>query len=75
MRPTQGQDRAGHTYIEFPFGDTEHLRVTHLPESYDGCERFRIQIRAANDKLRRGPEVTYRELADLLWAAGRLRSL
>lgn len=23
MRPPQGKHRAGHTYIEFPFGDTE----------------------------------------------------
>ena len=81
MRPKIALDhgaRRQQRYIEFPFGDTEHLRITHLPdgvEGHDDLERFRVQIRNANGHLRGGPQLTYGELADVLWAAGYLRTM
>ncbi len=74
MAWTEDTDTSGHRYIEFPFGETEHLRVTYIPESYDGEERFRLQIRGRKGHLRQGPEVTYGELANLTWGAAKLRS-
>jgi len=67
-------DSSQQRYVDIPAGVGEHVRVTFIPSEKAGYERdsLRIQIRAADGKLRQGPEIPLDILTQVLGAVGLL---
>jgi hypothetical protein len=66
---TRGTDSAGHTYEEFDMSDNEQVRVTLIPhQDWAKGPTLRIQKRAYDGRVVRGPEFPAAKAQDLMRA-------
>jgi hypothetical protein len=65
----RGIDSAGHRYEEFDMSDREQVRVTYIPHSeWANGPTLRIQKRAYDGRVVRGPELPASKAEDLVRA-------
>lgn len=68
---TRGTDSAGHRYEEFDMSDQEQVRVTYIPhQDWASGPTLRIQKRAHDGRVVRGPEFPATKAEDLIRAIG-----
>jgi len=66
---TRGTDSAGHRYEEFDMSDQEQVRVTYIPhQDWASGPTLRIQKRAHDGRVVRGPEFPATKAEDLIRA-------
>ena len=66
---THGTDSAGHRYEEFDMSDQEQVRVTDIPhQDWANGPTLRIQKRAHDGRVVRGPEFPAAKAEDLMRA-------
>ena len=66
---TRGTDSAGHRYEEFDMSDQEQVRVTYIPhQDWASGPTIRIQKRAHDGRVMRGPEFPASKAEDLIRA-------
>lgn len=62
------QDSRGQNYIEVPMGNGEDVRITHIPNGWNGGPSVRVQIRDDSGRLRQGPDFPEDILSDVIKA-------
>lgn len=70
----ESTDTSDQPYVEFELGNGDRVRLTRRFAPVAGGDVVRIQIREESGHLRQGPEIPVAQLADFLYAIGRLLS-
>ncbi|WP_434419443.1 hypothetical protein [Nannocystis pusilla] len=65
-------DSSDQPYVEFDLSNGERMRLTRRFASWAQGDVMRIQIREVSGHLRPGPELPVAQVADFLFAVGRL---